>query len=316
MRVAIIGSGPTGLFLGAALARRGHGVTAVDRDPGPGADGSWPRRGVMQFHHAHAFRGQVPAALRAELPEAYDEWVAGGAEQIRIPRPDGTEVLAGMRSRRETFERALRAAAARQPGLELRLRARRRGARRRRAGARSPRRRAGPAGRPGDRRLRPLRSRHPGPAAAPERRRRHRRRLRRPAVPAPRRRRTGTDGEPDRLAGRARRLPGDPLPARARHLLGAHRAARRRAGPGAPAAHRRVRGRLPCGARARDLDRSGPVPAHHRRADGWRAGQPLPRPDGCRRRPRAARPGVRRRRGLHDHADVRPGRDHVVPAGT
>jgi 2-polyprenyl-6-methoxyphenol hydroxylase-like FAD-dependent oxidoreductase len=120
VRVAIIGSGPTGLFLGAALARRGHGVTAVDRDPGPGADGSWPRRGVMQFHHAHAFRGQVPAALQAELPEAYDEWVAGGAEQIRIPRPDGTEVLAGMRSRRETFERALRVAAARQPGLELR----------------------------------------------------------------------------------------------------------------------------------------------------------------------------------------------------
>jgi 2-polyprenyl-6-methoxyphenol hydroxylase-like FAD-dependent oxidoreductase len=120
VRVAIIGSGPTGLFLGAALARRGHGVTAVDRDPGPGADGSWPRRGVMQFHHAHAFRGQVPAALRAELPEAYDEWVVGGAEQIRIPRPDGTEVLAGMRSRRETFERALRAAAAQQPGLELR----------------------------------------------------------------------------------------------------------------------------------------------------------------------------------------------------
>jgi 2-polyprenyl-6-methoxyphenol hydroxylase-like FAD-dependent oxidoreductase len=47
VRVAIIGSGPTGLFLGAALARRGHGVTAVDRDPGPAADGSWTRRGVM-----------------------------------------------------------------------------------------------------------------------------------------------------------------------------------------------------------------------------------------------------------------------------
>ena len=59
MHVAIIGSGPTGLFLGAALARRGHRVTAVDRDPGPAADGTWPRRGVMQFHHAHAFRGQV-----------------------------------------------------------------------------------------------------------------------------------------------------------------------------------------------------------------------------------------------------------------
>jgi len=120
VHVAIIGSGPTGLFLGAALARRGHRVTAVDRDPGPGADGSWPRRGVMQFHHAHAFRGQVVSALQAELPEAYDAWLAAGAEPIVMQRPDGVEARVGMRSRRETFERALRAAADRQPGLELR----------------------------------------------------------------------------------------------------------------------------------------------------------------------------------------------------
>ena len=120
MRVAIIGSGPTGLFLGAALARRGHAVVSVDRDHGPAADGAWSRRGVMQFHHAHAFRGQVVSALLAELPEAYEGWLAAGAERIMMPRPDGVEVPAGMRSRRETFERPLRAAAARQPGLELR----------------------------------------------------------------------------------------------------------------------------------------------------------------------------------------------------
>ena len=35
MQIAIIGAGPAGLFLGSALARRGHRVTAVDRDPGP-----------------------------------------------------------------------------------------------------------------------------------------------------------------------------------------------------------------------------------------------------------------------------------------
>ena len=120
MQVAIIGSGPTGLFLGAALARRGHAVTSVDRDPGPGADDGWRRRGVMQFHHAHAFRRQVAAALQAELPEAYAAWLAAGAEPVTMRRPDGTSVEIAMRSRRETFERALRAVAARQPGLSLR----------------------------------------------------------------------------------------------------------------------------------------------------------------------------------------------------
>src|SRR4051794_41945822 len=80
MRIAIIGAGPTGLFLGAALARRGHRVTAVDRDAGPGPDCTWARRGGMQFHHAHAFRPQVADALQAELPAAWTGWLAAGAE--------------------------------------------------------------------------------------------------------------------------------------------------------------------------------------------------------------------------------------------
>lgn len=120
MRVAIIGCGPTGLFLGAALARRGHAVTAVDRDPGPVSADEWPRRGVMQFHHAHAFRRQVADAVLAELPEAHEGWLAAGAEPVRMRRPDGAEATVATHSRRETFERALRATAAREPGLELR----------------------------------------------------------------------------------------------------------------------------------------------------------------------------------------------------
>lgn len=119
MHVAIIGAGPAGLFLGAALARRGHSVTAVDRDAGPAGPGRWERRGVMQFHHAHVFRQTVAEALRREVPAAYDAWLAAGAEQIvsDLPAP-GT--LGGLRSQRETFERALRAAACTTPGLELR----------------------------------------------------------------------------------------------------------------------------------------------------------------------------------------------------
>ncbi len=120
MDVLVLGSGPTGLLAGAALAERGHRVTSVDRDPGPAPDGSWPRRGVMQFAHAHGFRPQVAHVLARRWPGGLDAWRTAGAEPLTMPTPDGGEVTFGYRSRRSTFERALRAAAARTPGLTLR----------------------------------------------------------------------------------------------------------------------------------------------------------------------------------------------------
>jgi 2-polyprenyl-6-methoxyphenol hydroxylase-like FAD-dependent oxidoreductase len=119
MRVAIIGAGPAGLFLGSALARRGHDVVAVDRDTRP-PPGYWPRPGVMQFHHAHGFRPQVGMALEREWPEAFDAWLALGAEPITFDVPGMGVVPAGHRSRRDTFERALRTTADTVPGLTVR----------------------------------------------------------------------------------------------------------------------------------------------------------------------------------------------------
>ncbi len=118
MQVLIVGSGPTGLMLGAALAKRGHQVTSVDRDPGPVGD-SWARRGVMQFEHAHNFRLQVPDFLQREWPAALETWLAQGAEPIERPGPEGGEIM-GMFSRRSTFERTLRLAAPDVAGLTLR----------------------------------------------------------------------------------------------------------------------------------------------------------------------------------------------------
>ena len=92
MRVAIIGSGPTGLMLGAALARRGHQVVSVDRDGGPAADGTWHRRGVMQFEHAHGFRAHVGRHLAAG--------VARGARPVGAPGsrcPSGSSSRASVR---------------------------------------------------------------------------------------------------------------------------------------------------------------------------------------------------------------------------
>jgi 2-polyprenyl-6-methoxyphenol hydroxylase-like FAD-dependent oxidoreductase len=115
MQTLVVGSGPTGLVLGAALARRAHRVTSVDRDPGPTGE-VWQRRGVMQFAHAHGFRPQVPMTLSEEWPEAFEAWRARGAQPSEPEAPGVTAVL----SRRITFEWSLRDAAARQPGLTLR----------------------------------------------------------------------------------------------------------------------------------------------------------------------------------------------------
>jgi 2-polyprenyl-6-methoxyphenol hydroxylase-like FAD-dependent oxidoreductase len=120
MRVALVGLGPAGLFLGAGLAKRGHDVVAIERDPGPAADGTWARRGVMQFHHAHGFRHQVAQAVQQELPQAMPRWIAAGAEPVEMSLPDGNKIPIGVRSRRQTFERVLRATALEQPGLRVR----------------------------------------------------------------------------------------------------------------------------------------------------------------------------------------------------
>ncbi|MGC4108984.1 MAG: FAD-dependent oxidoreductase [Nocardioides sp.] len=119
MRITVIGAGPAGLTLGAALARRGHQVTAVDRDPGPPFGVTWQRKGVMQFHHAHAFRATVAQSLERILPEAVPVWLATGAEPITVDQPGGP-LLIGYRSRREPFERAVREVASSVPGFTIR----------------------------------------------------------------------------------------------------------------------------------------------------------------------------------------------------
>lgn len=118
MRSVIVGAGPTGLYTAVALARRGHQVTVIDRDPGPDG-GRWrDRKGVMQFHHPHHFRQQVADALQAEMPEVWHGLLAAGAVPAVLPGQPG--VPAGLHCRRVTFERVLRSAAQAEPGVRLR----------------------------------------------------------------------------------------------------------------------------------------------------------------------------------------------------
>ena len=118
MRSVIVGAGPTGLYTAVALARRGHQVTVIDRDPGPGGGRWWDRKGVMQFHHPHFFRQQVVDALLAEMPEVRAGLLAAGAVPAVLPGQPG--MPAGLHCRRLTFERVLREAASAEPGVELR----------------------------------------------------------------------------------------------------------------------------------------------------------------------------------------------------
>jgi 2-polyprenyl-6-methoxyphenol hydroxylase-like FAD-dependent oxidoreductase len=69
---------------------------------------------------AHAFRYQVADALSQELPDALRRWVAAGAEPVELQLPGGRQLPMGVRSRRATFEGALRAAALDQPGFQVR----------------------------------------------------------------------------------------------------------------------------------------------------------------------------------------------------
>jgi 2-polyprenyl-6-methoxyphenol hydroxylase-like FAD-dependent oxidoreductase len=114
MQILVAGGGPVGVFTAIALARRGHDVTVVDRDPGPTADGTWRRAGVMQFEHAHGWRPQVVAALRAEMPDVLDALVAAGGRLVGLPGMPGIEMLS---CRRPIVERVLRACATREDRL-------------------------------------------------------------------------------------------------------------------------------------------------------------------------------------------------------
>jgi 2-polyprenyl-6-methoxyphenol hydroxylase-like FAD-dependent oxidoreductase len=118
MRSVIVGAGPTGLYTAIALARRGHQVTVIDRDPGPVGSQWWDRKGVMQFHHPHHFRQQVADALLAEMPEVWHGLLAAGAVPAVLPGQPG--VPAGLHCRRLTFERVLRSAAQAEPRVRLR----------------------------------------------------------------------------------------------------------------------------------------------------------------------------------------------------
>lgn len=115
MDVAVVGSGIAGSFGALLLARRGHRVTLVDRDPGPVDGLPWERVGVMQFHQPHSWRGPVRNALARHLPDVLRAVEDAGA--VSVTRPGMPDPATMLLCRREVLERVLWDAATREPGV-------------------------------------------------------------------------------------------------------------------------------------------------------------------------------------------------------
>ncbi|HZN16149.1 MAG TPA: NAD-binding protein [Acidimicrobiales bacterium] len=137
-KIVVSGGGICGLGASMMLARRGHEVTVLERNPEEPPESidkawdAWERPGVAQFRMGHYFLARFHKIIGAELPELFDRFDQAGALRItpaidampdsiadRSPRPDDDQfrVITG---RRPVFEWAVANAAAAEPRVDVR----------------------------------------------------------------------------------------------------------------------------------------------------------------------------------------------------
>jgi 2-polyprenyl-6-methoxyphenol hydroxylase-like FAD-dependent oxidoreductase len=123
-RVIVVGGGLIGLTTSLLIAKQGHDVTVLERDPEPPpktpeeAIGSWDRPGVMQFRLVNFLMPPGRQLLDEHLPEVTALLAASGAPHYsgmanmppsvtdRAPRP-GDERFATLATRRQLLEYAM-----------------------------------------------------------------------------------------------------------------------------------------------------------------------------------------------------------------
>lgn len=134
-QILVLGAGMCGLSTAMLLARDGHQVTVLERDPHepPAADRAWEdwqRPGVNQFRLAHVMPARWRMEMEANLPEVIEELEAVGGlrmnplellpASLRGPRREGDERFETVTGRRPVLEAAIAKTAARTKGVEVR----------------------------------------------------------------------------------------------------------------------------------------------------------------------------------------------------